>query len=272
MCVCLSSPLSSLPIIGTQGHRLGRLQVQIELQVARAGQTRLTTPAAASDDVSHPPEFKVGPGAHRATEKQREPIAEIDTLPPQEHRATSSRNTNRGHTEPKTYTESAASHKAALLAKYINPNTSKETATGQEQMTVSPTGSGSTTGQSVYGEMGSAVARPLGPQQQEVIAELIERGERLREAMARAVLDSGIEKKKGRERGGKRGRVPLCGVVGEVYSSEEEEEEEDGDVSMEESDYPLRDPSLLEKLLHSVSLNSSSVYYSTIICNWRVPF
>ncbi|CAI8045648.1 C2 domain-containing protein 3 [Geodia barretti] len=227
----------SLPIIGTQGHRLGRLQVQIELQVARAGQTRLTTPAAASDDVSHPPEFKVGPGAHRATEKQREPIAEIDTLPPQEHRATSSRNTNRGHAEPKTYTESAASHKAALLAKYINPNTSKETATGQEQMTVSPTGSGSTTGQSVYGEMGSAVARPLGPQQQEVIAELIERGERLREAMARAVLDSGIEKKKGRERGRKRGRVPLCGVV--------------GDVSMEESDYPLRDPSLLEKLLHS---------------------
>ena len=246
----MSSPLSSLPIIGTQGHRLGRLQVQIELQVARAGQTRLTTPAAASDDLSHPPEFKVGPGGHRTTEKQREPTsAEIDThttLPPQEHRATSSHNSNRGHTEPKTYTESAASHKAALLAKYINPSTSNA---GQEQMTVVPTGSGSTTGQSVSGEMGSAVANPLGPKQQEVIAELIERGERLREAMARAVLDSGIEKK---ERGGKGGRVPLCGVVGEVYSSEEEEEE-DGDVSM---DYPLRDPSLLEKLLHSVRLAS----------------
>ena len=282
----LSSP-RSLPIIGTQGHRLGRLHVQVELQVARAGQTSLTTSAAVPDDLSQPPEFRVGPGAQSISEKQREPMTEMDTrkrLAPREHR-TSSPNTNGGHPDP---TESAASHKAALLAKYINPWTERGGRPPVQKPATASTGiENRIIDQSPSGKRGYTGA-VLGPKTQEVIAELIERGERLREAMARAILDSGIpagmregrggrEEREGREgreeREGKEGREeregrkekrerrvgrgecvsPLGGVDGELYSSECEEEE-DGDVSMEESDYPLRDPSLLEKLLYCVSV------------------
>ena len=124
----------------------------------------------------------------------------------------------------------------------------------------------------------------LGVQQREVIAELIERGERLRDAMVAAVLKSGQGGggdvgRVGRERGGggpgrgggdKRGQRGRKDVVGgekegyemseekqdvrhSVYSSEEEIGVDDGkEFSMDESDYPLGDPALLEQLLYRV--------------------
>ena len=253
----------------------------MEIQVARAGQTRLTTPAL-SDDPSQLPEFIVGLGAHPTDQQHREQKGrdkENQSLDTRGRRASSDSKETQQE-PPKTHVESATTHKAALLAKYIKPWSEEGRPTVQESQTAS-SGIGPTAHRSLSGGRGCDGV-PLGPQQQQVIAELIERGERLREAMTRAVLDSGVGR---RGRRGRRERevlgkkfVPLCGVGG-VYSSEEEEEER-GDTSMEESGYLLKHRFLQEKLLQSVSLlhlDPNAQYNVNISCKfcydqWPVAF
>ena len=254
--VKFSRSSSSLPIIGTQGHRLGTLHVQVELQVARAGQTHLVTSGVATD-LSSPPEFKVGPGANER-EKQRElEKKDMDQkLLAQDSSANAKLSLSLAPVEKSLQSESAASHKAALLAKYIHPHTEPGRAFIQESKTTVEESGNEVRHSGIAGQ-----AVPLGPRQQEVLAELIERGERLREAMVRAVLDSKKEgelnekewgrdpEKKGVKQTKRVGRSVLGGCE-DVYSSEEEKE--GGVVSSEESDYPLHNPSLLEKLLYRV--------------------
>ena len=264
--ISISLHLRALPIIGTQGHRLGSLHVQVELQVARAGQTNLTAPAV-SDGAPSPPEFKVGPGT-QVREKQGEfvkqhrdqghlaqdrdqgrlaqdrdlgHLAQDRDLGKVEREISTKADRNTDYSEKGGRVDSAASHKAALLAKYINPRTE------QKQSVVQQAANAGTASVVLSGGDGTSggPAAALGPRQQEVIAELIERGERLREAMVRAVLDSGKEE----EGEGERGERDW--VYGDVYSSSEEEREKYGDVSSEESHSPLRDPSLLNTLLYT---------------------
>lgn len=226
----------------------------MELQVSRAGQTRLTTPAL-SDDPSQLPEFIVGLGAHPTDQQHKEQKGrdkENQSLDTRERGASADSKETQPE-PPKTHMESATTHKAALLAKYIKPWSEGGRPTVQESQTAS-SGIGPTAHRSLSGGRGCDGV-PLGPRQQQVIAELIERGEKLREAMTRAVLDSGVGRRGRRERreGEVLGKkfVPLCGIGG-VYSSEEEEER--GDTSMEESGYLLKHCFLQEKLLQSVSL------------------
>ena len=254
--ISISLHLRALPIIGTQGHRLGSLHVQVELQVARAGQTNLTAPAV-SDGGPSPPEFKVGPGTqvrekqgefvkqhrdqgHLAQDRDRGRLVQDRYRGKVEREISTKADWNTDYSEKSGRVDSAASHKAALLAKYINPRTE------QKQSVVQQAANAGTASVVLSGDGTSGgPAAALGPRQQEVIAELIERGERLREAMVRAVLDSGKERKEEGE--GERGKRDW--VCGDVYSSSEEKY---GDVSSEESHSPLRDPSLLNTLLYSV--------------------
>ena len=133
--------------------------------------------------------------------------------------------------------QAIASHKAALLAKYIHHQTEPMNRPMERK----------TDRDDEQGEI------EMGPQQREVISELIKRGERLRDAMVTSVLKSG----QGGKVGSKRDNVTMQRQQEtfsyDVYSSDEEEEK-DVDFSMDESDYPLHDPSLLEQLLYSVSL------------------
>ena len=214
----------------------------MEIQVARAGQTSLTT-STAVEDTSENPVFKVGPGAPLRA-KRRE-IQEIYT---EESKLADNQSNLTGQSEQPP-TQSASSHKAALLAKYIDRKTFEA---GETTKQSSPPGSTRDS------------ALPLGPQQQQVIAELIERGERLRDAMVASVLQSGLKKvgEEG-ERERRRSRVAdgIGIVYGGVYSSEEEAGKlGDDDISMDESDYPLHDPSLLQKLLYNASVRIYFMY------------
>lgn len=229
-CILFSSH-SSLPITSPQGHVLGRLHIIVELEVARAGQTNLMGPAA----VGTLSGFTVGPGASlkaRRSELQELHAEQVPGSLQNKLISTSNAENSRQsahHTIPSS--ESVATHKAALLAKYMEPSPTEPC---------------------------------LGPKQHEVLAELIERGERLRDAMVASVLNSGKGGDgvvSGRGRGGEKEGEGGKGVTDGksmrqeyVYSSDDNEVDDKFDFSMDESDYPLHDPSLLEQLLYSVRL------------------
>ena len=238
---CILSISSSIPIISPQGHTLGNLQIQIEIQVARAGQTRLSAPAV---DASQPG-FTVGPGA--TVKAKRQDLQEVGTERGSKARQSrgldlkvESTNPSAGtlHQTAQSSLQAAADHKAALLAKYTQQRTEP----------------GARRAQSDYDDEREAME--IGPRQREVISELIERGEKLREAMVVSVFKT--------RQGGAGGGVQSTGrdyrstenqKEFHTYNSCSSDEEKEGEeaFSMDESDYPLRDPSLLEQLLYSVS-------------------
>ena len=233
---------SSIPIISPQGHTLGNLQIQIEIQVARAGQTRLSAPAV---DASQPG-FTVGPGATvkaKRQDLQENERTERDSKTRQSRGLdlkVESTNPSAGtlHQTAQSSLQAAADHKAALLAKYTQQRTEP----------------GARRAQSDYDDESEAME--IGPRQREVISELIERGEKLREAMVISVFKTRQEGAGGGVQStGRDYRSTENQKEFHTYNSCSSDEEKEGEeaFSMDESDYPLRDPSLLEQLLYSVS-------------------
>ena len=232
---------SSIPITSPQGHTLGNLQIQIEIQVARAGQTRLSAPAV---DASQPG-FTVGPGA--TVKAKRQDLQEVGTERGSKARQcrgldlkVESTNPSAGtlHQTAQSSLQAAADHKAALLAKYTQQHTEP----------------GARRAQSDYDDESEAME--IGPRQREVISELIERGEKLREAMVVSVFKTCQEGAGGGVQStGRDYRSTENQKEFHTYNSCSSDEEKEGEeaFSMDESDYPLRDPSLLEQLLYSVS-------------------
>lgn len=219
---------------------LGMLHIQIEIQVARAGQTSLATSTAVDDTVGGPV-FTVGPGV--PLKAKRREFQEIYTEEKLQSKETNKQSNLTGQNE-QTSTSSASSHKAALLAKYTDRYIERSKPTS---------GSGQNTqGGLSQSDLTHNSALPLGPQQLQIIAELIERGERLRDAMVVSVLKSGGRQEGEEEEGRKEGKMEGVNVDHDVFSSEEEDDKMgDGDISMTESDYPLHNTSLLEQLLYS---------------------
>ena len=230
---------SSLPITSPQGHVLGRLHIKVELDVARAGHTHLLAP----ETLSTLPGFTVGPGA-----SLRETHSELLELSSERvHGSLQKRSTTTSNDEDSRRngrlarsSEAVAAHKAALLAKYIGHH---------------PTESS---------------RHCLGPKQHEVLTELIGRGERLRDAMVASVLNSGKggdreESGRGRGGGGGKGTTEEQGVRQEYVYSSDEDEFGESEFSLDESDYPLHNPSLLEQLLYTVRLQCIHIHAHTCI-------
>ena len=209
----------------------------MEIQVAKAGLTRLMAPKVDTTELG----FKVGPGA-TVTAKRRElhelKMEERVDKPQQksslkdENRLTNAPNL---HQSESSSSQTVATHKAALLAKYIQRHTEPSSRHLEGRTEELPPDD-------------KPQMMALGPQQREVISELIERGEKLRNAMVLSVLKSGKDQ---RVRTGKEPETLKKQQDTEVYSSDDEKEKEE--FSMDESDYPLHDPSLLEQLLYCVS-------------------
>lgn len=213
----------------------------MEIQVAKAGLTRLMAPTEDTTELG----FKVGPGA-TVTAKRRDlhelKVEERSDRPQQKSSLKNELFQNRPINAPNLHqsaspsSQTIASHKAALLAKYVQHHSEPSSTHFEGRTEDLPPND-------------KPQMMALGPQQREVISELIERGEKLRNAMVLSVLKSGKDQ---RVRSAKEPEtIETQQDHCEVYSSDDEKEKEE--YSMDESDYPLHDPSLLEQLLYCVS-------------------
>ena len=159
----------------------------MELQVSNAGKTRLTASAKSTAKPAKPakPGGRVSPGTTLKTKKKHVREVKRDHLSPWS--ANKVRVKSKSPVPPSLLTtseaakspqQSVANHKAALLAKYIEFHSNPEDrATRSER-------------EEREGEGEEERERLKGPQQQSVLSELIERGERLRDAMVLSVLKS----------------------------------------------------------------------------------
>lgn len=215
----------------------------MEIQVAKAGLTHLMVPAEDTAQLG----FKVGPGAtvtnkrcelHELNMPERgDRLQQKSSLKDElfQNRPTNAPNL---HQSPSPSSQTIASHKAALLAKYIQRRTEPSSTRLEGRTEEVPPDN-------------TPEMMALGPQQREVISELIERGEKLRNAMVLSVLKSGGDHRVRSTKEPDTIKTQQDAKHCEVYSSDDEKEKEE--FSMDESDYPLHDPSLLEQLLYCVS-------------------
>lgn len=150
----------------------------MEIQVAQAALSHLMVPTLEDSQLG----FTVGPGA--TVKAKRKQLQEVGTGQEAQKTAlrvkfnpppTSSATRAQPHSEIPS--QAVADHKAALVAKYTQYR-SEDTLEGGADRT------------SLDGEERNPAARAPGPRQQEIISELIERGEKLQDAMVVAMLKS----------------------------------------------------------------------------------
>lgn len=208
----------------------------MEIQVAKAGLTRLMAPTEDTTELG----FKVGPGATIIAKRRELHELKMEERSDRPQQKSSFQNCPINapdlHQSASPSSQTIASHKAALLAKYVQRRTEPSSTHFEGRTEELPPND-------------KPQMMALGPQQREVISELIERGEKLRNAMVLSVLKSGKDQRvrSAKEPQTIKTQQDHC----EVYSSEDENEKEE--FSMDESDYPLHNPSLLEQLLYCVS-------------------